>query len=137
MSQFSNQFTASIEEAEITQFALHEKAGISQGALSRYASGDNRPPPDQLERLLKAFPAKHRVALLLAYLADDVPDSFRNLVEIAPATVAGVAEREPVYRTRMPKKLREAYEGLGVKALESPAVADSLIAIWGIIGPRR
>ena len=138
MSQFSNQFKASVEASGLTQFAISEKTGISQGALSRYAGGDNRPPRDQIETLLPVFPEKERVALLMAYLADDVPASFASLVTIAPRTGAGAraAEQEPVYRSRMPKELREAYDGLGRKALEHPEVADSLIATWRILGPR-
>ncbi|MEY2509418.1 MAG: helix-turn-helix protein [Verrucomicrobiota bacterium] len=135
MSQFSSQLTTSSEEAGLTQTAIREKTEISQGTLSRYFSGDYLPPLDQLEKLLSVFPAQQQRALVLAFLEDNVPGKFRGQVVISHAGTRS-KEEPPVYRSRMPRELREAYDGLGRKALEHTEVADSLIATWRIIGPR-
>ena len=136
-SQFANQLQKAIEDAGTTQFAIHQKTGISQGALSRYVSADNRPPPDVLGTLLNVFPESIRPPLLEAYLLDDVPLEHRRLVNI---TTAG---GEQVYvppapadvRARMRRDLREAYDGIGAAAIERPEVAESIISTWQIIRP--
>ena len=128
MSQFSNQLQKSIEDECFTQAQVVEKIGVSQGQMSRYVNGENRPEPDIFDKLCALFPEKQRVALVLAYLLDDVPPRFRNLITIAPATRnARVTEDPPVYRSRMPKKLRAAYDFLGAAALDKPKVAQMII----------
>jgi transcriptional regulator with XRE-family HTH domain len=136
VSQFSSQLQASMEADRLTQQAILDKIDISQGALSRYCNG-SRPVADQLEKLLGVFSSGQRVALLTAYLEDEIPGKYRGLVVIEPAAGGDrIKEPAPVYRSRMPRDLREAWEGLGRKALEHPEVADSLIATWRVIGPR-
>lgn len=128
MSQFSNQLQASIEAQNFTQTHVCEKADISQGQMSRYVNGENRPEPEMFERLLNLFPEKERIALILAYLQDDIPARFRKLVTVAPAdAAANIKEEPPAYLSRMPRKLRAAYDYLGFAALEKPKVATTLI----------
>jgi transcriptional regulator with XRE-family HTH domain len=133
MSQFSNQLQASMEELGLTQVDVREKAGFAQSQMSRYINGENRPEPEALEKLMALFPEKHRVALLLAYVVDDVPQRYRGLLHISPRANSRVQEEPPVYRSRMPKKLRSAYDFLGSAALEKPSVAESLIATAEIL----
>ncbi len=128
MSQFSNQLQASIEAQGFSQVEIVEKIGVSQGQTSRYVNGENRPEPDVFEKLCEIFPTEERVRLIVAYLADDVPVRYRNLISIEPTEKsARTAEESPVYRSRMPRKLREAYDYLGSAALEKPAIAQMLI----------
>jgi transcriptional regulator with XRE-family HTH domain len=125
-----------MEATGLTQTAVREKTDISQGSLSRYANGDYVPPLDQLEKLLEVFPLEHQRAIALAFVEDNVPAKFRGEIAISLAT-GRAKEDPPVYRSRMPKELREAWEGLGRAALQHPEVADSLIATWRIIRPRE
>ena len=128
MSQFSNQLQASIEECNFTQCHLVDNADVSPGQICRYVAGENRPEPKVFKKISALFPEKHRTPLILAYLLDDVPPRFRNLVTIEPSrTGSHDAEQEPVYRSRMPKQLREAYDYLGRAALEKPSIAQILI----------
>jgi transcriptional regulator with XRE-family HTH domain len=129
MSQFSNQLLKSLEDCEFTQTFIQEQSGLSQGSVSRYANGEIRPDLEAFEKICGLFPKQHQTALLLAYLVDDVPDSLKNLVAIEPksAAAARAAEDSPVYRSRMPKKLREAYDHLGAAALEHASIAKIII----------
>jgi hypothetical protein len=134
MSQFSNQLQASMEECDFTQTDIVEKIRISQGQMSRYVNGENRPEPGVVDELVGLFPEKQRTALLMAYLQDDVPARFRNLIIISPAaSSARITEDSPVYRARMPKRLRTAYDFLGAAALEKPRVAQTLINTYELL----
>jgi transcriptional regulator with XRE-family HTH domain len=118
----------SIEANGLTQTEIVEKIGVSQGQMSRYVNGENRPEPQVLEKLCAVFPKKDQTSLLLAYLEDDVPDSLKNLIAIEPkSAVPRVGEDSPVYRSRMPKRLREAYDHLGAAALEHASIAKIII----------
>lgn len=131
MSQFSNQLQASIERRGLTQTAVCEKADISQGQLSRYVNGENRPPPDAFANLARIFPREERLSLLLAYIDDEIPASLRNLVVVSaasPSAAPRVAEDSETYRARMPRALREAYDFIGLDALQNSATSDWLIA---------
>jgi transcriptional regulator with XRE-family HTH domain len=128
MSQFSNQLQASIEANGFTQTEICDQVGISQGQMSRYVNGENRPEPEIFEKLCGVFAKEHRVAVLLAYLDDDIPPSLKNLVAVEAKTAAArVEEDSPVYRSRMPKKLRDAYDHLGAAALEDASIAQVII----------
>ena len=121
----------------LSQTAVCEKTGISQGQLSRYVNGENRPPPEAFENLAKIFPIEDRVQLLLAYLADEIPAGLRNLVSVTPrSSSARIQEESATYRSRMPKDLRAAYDFLGNDALENPATADWIIANHRRLKPR-
>ena len=128
MSQFSNQFAKSLEECELTQTAVQEKTELSQGSISRYVNGEIRPDIEALEKICLVFPKEHRVALLLAYLDDDIPRSLNNLVAVEAKTpTVRVQEDSPAYRARMPKELRDAYDHLGAAALEDASIAQVII----------
>lgn len=132
MSHFSNQLERSMEDAGLTQIAIHVKtnAEISQASVSRYCSGD-RPTRDAFEKLLDVFPERYRTALVLAYAIDDVPEKYRKLITITPATARGRITEEPaIYRSRMSKKLRTAYDGLGARAIEKPDTAQAVISFY-------
>lgn len=129
MSQFSNQLRLCLERNGWTQTAACEKSETSPAMMSRYVSGENRPEPDAFEKIANIFPRAERAPLLLAYLLDAIPNSLRNEVTITPKREpARVGEDEPVYRTKMPKALREAYDFIGRDALANEATADWLIA---------
>jgi transcriptional regulator with XRE-family HTH domain len=131
MSQFSNQLQASMEACDFTQTQISEKTGVSQGQLSRYMSGEHRPPTDAFEKLCRPFPDSHGTALLTAYLADDIPQSLSKLVSVTPKIRSAIVEEEPpVYRTRMPKELRAAYDFIGADALKNADTADWVIAVY-------
>lgn len=120
-----------MEEEGFTQMHVVERGGISQGQMSRYVNGENRPELEVFERICGLFSEKRRTALILAYLLDDVPPRFRSLVTISPSangvTSRGVEDPTQVYRSRMPKELRAAYDYLGAAALEKKNVAQMLI----------
>lgn len=129
MSQFSNQLQASIEAQNYTQTLVCERTGVTQSQLSRYVNGENRPSPEALSPLLDVFNKENQIALLLAYLEDDIPGSKKNLVHVLPKIAADrVAEESAIYRSRMPRSLRAAYDFLGADALVNQATADWIIA---------
>ena len=129
MSQFSNQLQASIQAQDFTQTLVCEQTGVTQSQLSRYVNGENRPSPDALDPLLNIFNKENQIALLLAYLDDDIPDPKRNLVHVLPKIAADrVAEESAIYRSRMPRALRAAYDWLGADALVNQSTADWIIA---------
>src|SRR5437868_4074171 len=125
MSQFSNQLQASLEAAGLTQTDVCEKADISQGQMSRYVNGENRPEQEFLERLLKLFDEKNRTLLLVAYLNDGVPPKYRRLVNVSPGEpkTAYAAEESPPYRSQMPRRLRAAFDFLGERSISDPRAA--------------
>lgn len=119
-----------MEGEGFTQAYVVDRGGISQGQMSRYVNGENRPELEAFERICGLFSEKHRVALILAYLLDDVPPRFRTLVTISPSANGnsrGAEDPTQVYRSRMPKELRAAYDYLGAAALEKKNVAQMLI----------
>ncbi|MDP9291096.1 MAG: helix-turn-helix domain-containing protein [Verrucomicrobiota bacterium] len=134
MSQFSNQLQTSMEEAGFKQTDLVDKIDVSQGQMSRYVNGVDRPGPDVFEQLCALFPEKQRAQLIVAYLLDDVPAQFRNLISVEPAKAAlRTAEDAPAYRSRMPLKLRQAYDYLGSAALDKPRVATTIINTYELV----
>jgi len=137
MSHFSNQLLKSMEDCEFTQTFVQEKTGLSQGTVSRYANGEIQPEPEAFEKICSLFPKDHQTALVLSYLADHVPESLRKLVTIEPKPASSrIAEDPPVFRARMPRKLREAYDYLARAALENPAIAQMLINTSDLTKPK-
>jgi transcriptional regulator with XRE-family HTH domain len=138
VSQFSNQLQGAIEQQGFTQVDVCDKTGVSQGQLSRYVAGKDRPSPEALDQLAKAFDEKNRTRLLVAYLEDDIPPGMRALATVKSKTSESKTSEEPtVYRSRMPKKLRAAYDYLGAAALEKPSIAQMLITAREAIDPEK
>jgi hypothetical protein len=123
-----------MEECDFTQTDICEKGRFALSQVNRYVHAIDRPETESFEKLASLFPPKHRIALLLAFLEDEVPAKYRNLISITPRTGGSRVSEEPsIYRSRMPTELRTAYDGLGAAALEKPAVAQSLIATYKVL----
>src|SRR5882762_2152356 len=85
MNSFANQLKSSLEADNLTQAELTVgNDDKSQGQISRYVSGENRPNPKTLDGLLTKFSIRQRLLLTLAYLEDHVPLSMRDLVNVEP-----------------------------------------------------
>lgn len=137
MSHFSNQLQASIEERGFSQIEITERIGVSQGQMSRYVNGENRPEPDVFAKLCEIFPKDERGKLIVAYLVDVIPPKDRSLIALElKKTEARVKEDAPLFRARMPKRLREAYDFLAGAALENPAIAQMLINTYDLTKPK-
>jgi transcriptional regulator with XRE-family HTH domain len=137
MSNFANQLKASLEADNLTQSVLTADNDLSQGAISRYVSGENRPNPEKLDRLLTKFSIRQRMLLTLAYLDDHVPPSMRDLVNIEPHNRQGLAKPLTLDCSRMPADVRAAYEALGSAALADRDVGKHLISIERLLQSRR
>jgi transcriptional regulator with XRE-family HTH domain len=131
MSRFATQLRTLMEARGINQTRACERTGISGGQMSRYVNGKNRPPRDEFAKLANLFSDDaDRTDLLVAYLEDRIPKSARGLVRIRRADPRRAPEQ---FRADMPKRLREALDGLAELAIEDQAVADYLIATWRVL----
>ena len=137
MSHFANQLKASLEADKVTQTELTEACNMSQGQISRYVNGENRPSPTKLDALLTKFSIKQRMLLTLAYLDDHVPLSMRDLINVEPHNRQGLAKPLTLDCSRMPSDVRAAYEALGSAVLADRNVGKCLISIERLLQSQR
>jgi transcriptional regulator with XRE-family HTH domain len=137
MSHFANQLKASLEADNVTQTDLTEACNMSQGQISRYVNGENRPNAKKLDALLTRFSIRQRMLLTLAYLDDHVPSSMRDLVNVEPHNRLSLAKPLTLDCSRMPSDVRAAYEALGSAALADHNVGKHLISIERLLHSQR
>jgi hypothetical protein len=140
VSQFSNQLQASIEAAALTQKCrLPKRRECPKDALSRYVRRENRPPPDVLEKLLKAFPDKQRTSLGLAYLADDLTPTLRDLIQHRSKSrhCSRSGGRRRLSLPDAERSCARRTNGIGFAALEDADVASQMISNWRILQSRK
>jgi transcriptional regulator with XRE-family HTH domain len=131
VSHFSTELRVLLEERKLSQNALHKKTRVSQGSISRYLNDVIAPDWRAVEKLGAAFPdRRHRARLIAAHARDVVHPSLIDKISVRQANPKE-ERRDP--RDRMPKKLREAYDGLGAASIEKAAVADLIIAYAKIV----
>ena len=137
MSHFANQLKASLEADELAQTALTEACNMSQGQISRYVNGENRPNPRKLDALLTQFSIRQRMLLTLAYLDDHVPPSMRDVINVEPHNRRSLAKPLSLDCSRLPSDVRTAYEALGSAALADHNVGKLLISIEPLLDRER
>ena len=143
MSKFSNELQRTIEARKTTQAALAASTGVSQGQMSRYVNGENRPDLDFVIKLLKEFELPDQLLLNAAYAEDNIVPELRSQLSVVPrdnrsTRVMERAETEagPAFRRRMPDPLRLAHDRLGRVAVEDPKVARTLIHLASLFPDR-
>jgi transcriptional regulator with XRE-family HTH domain len=134
VSFFSDALDSLMREKSFTQLALSRRASVHQGQLSQYLNGQGRPEMAGLERLCDAFGAEG-VTLLVAYLRDEVPEKFRNEVEIrtrkkVPPAKESIAFAESL--DQLPPRIRDLLEDAARACERRPeliAALESTIAL--------
>ena len=137
MSHFAIQLKASLESDNLAQTELVEACNMSQGQISRYVNGENRPNPKKLDALLTKFSTGQRILLTLAYLYDHVPPSMRDVVNVDTHNRRSLAKPLSLDCSRMPSDVRAAYEALGSAALADHNVGKLLISIEPLLDRER
>ncbi len=105
MKHFSRALSKLLDEKHLTQVALSQMTGLSQGKISRLLSDTIRADRADLDSLLAAFPERDdRRALLSSHVLDEVPadglDALEleahpqsSLQELAALDLRGLSER--------------------------------------------
>jgi hypothetical protein len=70
-----------VNQPGITAMGLEKSAGIPTATITHILR-DSHPRPDRFGRLLRVLPSQVAVEWLTAYLLDDVPDAWRERVQI-------------------------------------------------------
>jgi hypothetical protein len=70
-----------VNQPGITAMGLEKSAGIPTATITHILR-DSHPRPDRFGRLLRVLPAAVAIEWLTAYLLDDVPEQWRERVQI-------------------------------------------------------
>ena len=127
-----------MREKDFTQLALARLASVNQGQVSLYLKGGGRPEAEGLQKLCDAF-GPEGVALLVAYLRDEVPEKMRQEVEIrarkkAPQAKESVAFAERL--ERLPRRLRDLLEDAARECEGRPELITALESTIALIRGR-
>ena len=127
MSRLSTELRIIIEELEISQGELARMAGLPQGQISRYLSGNTDPTPETLKKIFLAFAEKERARLAVAHLNDQLPEYAAKLVRIE-SCIAQDADKPSRALRKLPRALREAFDRLEAAAAEENDIAEAILA---------
>ncbi len=134
---FSVQLKASLEADNLKQGALADGHTISQAQISRYLSGENRPPPETLDLLLPRFSDEQALLVALAYVEDYIPPSKSRLIKVELQNRRGLAQVPTVNYSRVPTDVRRALERLAAAASENPTVATYIRSADALVQAAR
>lgn len=83
MSRFSETLTEIVQRQERTKRDFGRKSGLTPNDVTAWTNDVRRPKPESLEKILEGIDLHaDKAALLIAYLSDYFPESWRNRIRI-------------------------------------------------------
>ena len=122
MSFFSAALDRLLPEHDMSPADLARKTDIPANYISRYRAG-TRAEPEPLEKIARAF-GDDGADLILAWLRDSVPDSYRTRISIT--ATRSVREEPPNPWERLSAGERKVFEQLVRRVQENPKLLPLL-----------
>jgi transcriptional regulator with XRE-family HTH domain len=135
LTHFAREFRAIRDRRpELSQLAMSQISGVSQGQISRYMNDEETPGIDNLERLCSALPKEDRIELVLAHLRDETPDNVKGSIRLEKVSSSDSSKARSIFDIELRTELRDAIYFLAREARTNPDVAEAIMSSCRILG---